>query len=107
MAAGPPNDDIADGPEAVDFGIAALAAHVDGAELSFPATADEVVATLDDPEIDFDPTGNTVALSVVLERVDRREFESRRELLDALHPEFERLRRSSGGFLSWVRGLFK
>lgn len=107
MAAGPPNDDITDGPEAVDFGIAALAAHIDGADLSFPATADEVVTTLDDPEIDFDPTGNAVALSVVLEQVERHKFDSRRDLLDALHPEFERLRRSSGGFLSWLRGFFK
>lgn len=104
MAARPPSDDL-DEPGAVEFGIAALDAHLDGADLAFPATADEVVATLDDPPIDYDPSGSSVRLSTVLERVDPDRFESRQDLLDAVHPEFERLRERSG-VLSWLRSLF-
>ncbi|PSP79536.1 hypothetical protein BRC81_04815 [Halobacteriales archaeon QS_1_68_20] len=105
MAVRPPSNDD-DKPDAVDFGIAAMDAHLEGADLTFPATADEIVQALGDPEVDYDPSGNAVALSTVLEHVDRDRFDSRQELLDVLHPEFESLRRSSGGVVSWLKSLF-
>ncbi len=87
------------------FGIAALDAHVREAELAFPATADEIVETLGDPDIEYDPAGNTVALSTVLAEVEQKEFERRRELMNALHPAFEQRRQSGGGVLGWVRSV--
>lgn len=106
MGVRPPSNDLDDDPDTVDFGIAALDAHLDRAELAFPATAEEVVRALGDPEVDYDPKGSAIALSSVLEDVDRDRFESRTDLLDALHPEFERRRRNAGGVLSWFRSLF-
>ncbi len=105
MAVRPPSNDD-DEPDTVDFGIAAMDVHLERADLTFPATAEEVVRTLDDPQVDYDPSGNAVALSTVLEHVDRDRFDSRQQLLDVLHPEFESLRRSSGGVVSWLRSLF-
>lgn len=90
----------------MEFGIAALDAHLEDAEVSFPATAEEVTAALGDPAVDYAPSGGSVRLSKVLERVDRDRFESRQDLLDATHPEFERLRERGGGVLGWLRGLF-
>lgn len=103
MAARPPSNDL-DEPAAVEFGIVALDAHLDDADLAFPATPDEVVAALSDPAIDYDPSGSSVRLSAVLERVDQDRFETRQDLLDAVHPEFERLREGSG-IVAWFRSL--
>lgn len=104
MAAPPPDDDL-DEPDAVAFGIAALDAHLEDADVEFPATAEEVTAALEDPEVEYGPTGGSVRLSTVLDRVEQDRFESGRELLDATHPEFERLRRRGGGLLGWLRSL--
>jgi hypothetical protein len=104
MAARPPPDDL-DDPDPTEFGIVALDAHLDGADLQFPATAREVLDALGDPSVVYGPSGATVELSAVLDRLDRERFDSRQELLDATHPEFERLRQR-GGPLSWLRSLF-
>lgn len=103
MAARPPSDDL-DEPDSVEFGIAALDAHLDDADLSFPATPGEVTDALGDPAVDCDPSGRAVRLSTALEGVDRERFESRQDLLDAVHPEFERLR-ERGGVFAWLRSL--
>lgn len=103
MAARPPTDDL-DEPDAVEFGITALDAHLEEADLDFPATGDEVVAALDDPDVPYEPSGGTVALSRVLDRVDAEQFDSRQALLDGTHPEFERLR-ERGGVVAWLRSL--
>ena len=103
----PQGDDDDSGPASVDFGIAALAAEVDRGDIEFPATAAEIRRALDDPQIAYDPHGNSVALSEVLDAVPRQKYESKKELLNALHPAFEELRTSSGrGILGWVRSLF-
>lgn len=102
----PDNDELDDGPDAVDFGIAALDALLDDADVSYPATGDEVVAALDDPQVAYDPNGNTVALSTVVEATNRTEFDSELDLLDALHPEFEAHRRSRDGLIEKLRALF-
>lgn len=106
MGVRPPSGGGGGGPDAVEFGIAALDGYLDRTDTTFPATADELVADLGDPTVEYDPSGNAVALSTVLDRVDADRFESRQQFLDAVHPEFERLRRRGGGGLfGWVRSL--
>lgn len=103
MAARPPTNDL-DEPDAVEFGITALDAHLEDADLSFPATGEDVVAALEDPAVPYEPSGATVALSAVLDRVDAERFDSRQDLLDATHPAFERYR-ERGGVVGWLRSL--
>lgn len=105
MAARPPTGDDDGDAEPVVFGIATVDKHLRDADVSFPATGEDVVAALGDPEVKCGPTAHRVALSAVVERTDRSEFETRREFLDALYPEFERERTQSGGFVSWLRSL--
>ena len=102
----PSDDDLDDEPDTVEFGIAALDAHLDRADLSFPASEEEIIDALGDPKIDYDPRGRDVRLSKVLDRVEPNEFESRQELLDSTHYEFERRRQQGGGPLAWLRSLF-
>ncbi|WP_049903059.1 DUF5789 family protein [Halococcus agarilyticus] len=106
MAARPPQDD-AEEPDTLAFGIAALDDRLDRADLTFPADADETVRALGDPDVPYDPSGRSMALSAALERVERERFDSEDELLDALHPVFEE-RRQSGptGLLDRLRSLF-
>ena len=105
MAVRPPDDDSS-GPETIEFGIAALDARIDEASVEFPATADELVSGLDDPDIPYDASGNTVALRTVLDRIPTQTYESESQLLDQSHPIFEEYRRStSNGFLSQLRAL--
>lgn len=106
MGVRPPADD-GGGTRGVEFGIADVESRLSESSLSFPATGEEVVRALGDPDVAYDPSGSSVALSSVVERADRERFDSRREFLNALHPEFEALRTSRGaGLLGWVRSLF-
>lgn len=106
MGVRPPQDD-ADEPESLAFGIAALAERLDRADISYPIGSAELVRVLDDPEIPCDPAGNGLALSTALDRADQERFDSADELHDALHPVFERHRRSSStGILGRLRSLF-
>jgi len=98
MAARPPQQDTSS-PDSVEFGIAALAGHLDRAEVEFPATQEEVVRALGDPDVPYDAAGNTVALSEAMEALPKRAFDSKSELLDLLHPVFEEYRVSTGGSL--------
>ena len=105
MAVRPPQDDSSE-PDAIEFGIAALDARLDEAVLDFPATADEVVGALGNTAIPYDAAGNTVALDDALAEVPKTRFESETELLNALHPVFERHRESAaGGFIQQLRDL--
>ncbi|USZ68055.1 hypothetical protein NGM10_15140 [Halorussus salilacus] len=105
MGVRPPQSNSGDdGPEVIEFGIAEVAAELDEADLSFPATGAEVVSTLSDPRIDYNAKGHAVALSEALSELDRDRFESEQELLNALHPVFERYRNSrSPGVIERVR----
>ncbi len=94
MAVRPPQDDDEE-PETLAFGIAALNARLDRADLEWPASDREVLAALDDPSIPYDAAGNDVALETVLDRVPVTEYESETELLNALHPVFEEYRENS------------
>jgi len=104
MAVRPPQQG-GDEPDSLQFGIAALTPYLSEADLSFPATSDEIVRALGDPEIPFDANGNSVALSEALEVTGSSRFDTKRELLDALHPVFEEYRASSGGIFSQLRAL--
>jgi hypothetical protein len=104
MAVRPPQQD-GDEPDSLEFGIAALSPYLSNSDLTFPATTDEIVRALGDPEIPYDANDNTVALSEALAAVGPSEFDSKRELLDALHPVFEEYRASGGGIFSQLRAL--
>ena len=103
MAAVPPPSD-GDEPDTVTFGIPALDERLRENEVTFPITADSPVSELDDPEIPCDPAGRSIRLSAAIDHADRHRFESRRDLLNALHPVFEDVRESSS-VTGWLRRL--
>lgn len=89
------------------FGIAAVDARLQEVDIVFPATAEEVKRALGDAEVPYEPGGGTVRVAEVVEQTGTREFDTRQELLNALHPAFEEMRNSSTpGFIQWVRSLF-
>ncbi|MFB6252936.1 MAG: hypothetical protein ABEI27_14835 [Halobellus sp.] len=104
MAVRPPQQGD-DEPDSLEFGIAALTPYLSEANLTFPATTDEIVRALGDPAIPYDANGNAVALSEALAAVNRKQFDTQRELLDALHPVLEEYRASGGGLFSQLRAL--
>ena len=103
MAVRPPQDESSE-PDTVAFGIAALNARLDEAEVQFPATSEEILRQVDAQEIPYDSSGNTLALSEALGQLSRDRFENETELLDLLHPVFEERRESSpGSFIGRLR----
>jgi len=105
MAARPPQQDSSS-PDAIEFGIAALVGHLDHVDIEYPATSEEIVRALGDPEIPYDASGGAVALSEALGQLPARSFDSKSELLDMLHPVFEEYRvSSSGSILGRLRGI--
>ena len=104
MGVRPPTDDTDDEPETLAFGIAALDEYVD--DVSFPATGRELTDRLDDPSVPYDAAGNELRLSAALAETDRERFETEQELLNALHPVFERHReRAANSIVAQLRGL--
>lgn len=105
MAVRPPQQDSSD-PESIEFGIAALNARLDDAEVAFPATKREILDQLNNTDVPYDGAGNTVALAEAFESIPKDRFETETELLDVLHPVFEEYRRSSsGGLFGRLRSL--
>ncbi|MXR19805.1 DUF5789 family protein [Halobacterium bonnevillei] len=105
MAARPPTRNE-DPEEPTAFGIVAVDDHLTDADLEFPATKRDVVDALGDPRVPRGPNDPEIALSTVLERVDRERFESRRQLLDDLHHAFEAERTGTTSVLAWLKSLF-
>ncbi|ADD04499.1 uncharacterized protein Nmag_0915 [Natrialba magadii ATCC 43099] len=106
MGVRPPSSGDDDDPESVEFGIAAVDAHLRTADLSFPATKDDVAAELGHERIPYDVHGNDVALGEMLDEVQAREFRSRQQLLNELHQPFEEYRQEhSGGMFQQVRSM--
>ena len=103
MAVPPPKNDS--DLAAITFGIAAMDEVLDETGVSFPADAAELQTVLGDQEVPYDPKGNTVDFGTVLDKTDQNRFESRRELLNALHPVFEEMRQG-GGLGAWLQSLF-
>ena len=104
MGVRPPSSNTDDGPEVIEFGIAEVAAELDGAEVSFPATGEEVVRSLSNPRIDYNAKGHAVSLSEAVGDTSRNRFESQQDFLNTLHPVFERYRTSrTPGVIERVR----
>lgn len=97
MGVRPPADGPDREPDTVSFGIAALDARLEEANLTYPVEEEALVRSLGDPEIPYDPAGNTVSLSEALDRSHMSRFTSEQELLNALHPVFESYRQGAGG----------
>jgi len=105
MAVRPPQQG-SDDPDTIEFGIAALDARLSESSVEFPATADELNRALGDSEIPCDASGHTLALREALDAVPIQQFDTKTELLDALHPVFEERRTSTGsGILGQLRAL--
>lgn len=93
-------------PAVIEFGIAAFAAHLDDASVTFPVTSEELIDELDDPDIPVDARGTSVSLSKSLESIEKDEFASEREIKSELHPIFESYRdQASTNLLTSIRGL--
>lgn len=90
-------------PDAIEFGIAVLDEQIGKADVSFPATAEEVRHALGDREIPYDGKGRTITLGEALDQVPQSRFENKTEFLDALYPVFDRKRREGGGLLTSLR----
>lgn len=104
MGMRPPPSNSDEGPDVIEFGIAEVAAELDRADVSFPASGEEVVRSLSNPRIDYNARGHEVALSEAVAELDRDRFEGKQELLNALHPVFERYRTSrTPGVIERVR----
>ncbi len=102
MAAPPPQGD--ETQTAITFGIAAMDEHLADAELTFPATREAILRELGDRQVAYDPRGNTMSLETALAETGRTRFDSRRELMNALHPVFEQKRRG-GGLGGWLESI--
>lgn len=106
MGVRPPQDNDASEPETIEFGIAAVDARLRESDLDFPASVDAVERTIGDEPVPFDATGSTVTLDVALAETGRESFETRQELMNALHPVFEEYRATrSGSLFGRIRGL--
>jgi len=105
MGARPPQNDTSE-PDVIEFGIAALSARLDEADVEFPTTSTELCAAVDDTAIPVDGTGNTLELQQALDRVPQDSFDSESTLLDLLHPVFEEHRKQAGeSFFGRLRTL--
>ncbi|MEF8779746.1 MAG: hypothetical protein V5A46_03605 [Haloferacaceae archaeon] len=103
MAVTPPGGES--DPDHIEFGIASLAARLEEADVEFPATAGEVCAAIDNTSVPYDGSGNTLELEEALSEVGSDRFESESQLLEELHPVFERRRRAGGGIVVRLRQL--
>ncbi|MHB9286184.1 hypothetical protein ACKVMT_03990 [Halobacteriales archaeon Cl-PHB] len=106
MGVQPPSDDVDDGPDVVEFGIAALDAELESHEVEFPVDADDLAASHGDVSIPVDVGGSDMTLREAVELSDRRQFHSEQDLLNALHPIFEEKREAvSNSLLAQLRAL--
>lgn len=106
MGVQPPSDDLDDGPDVVEFGIAALDARLEELDATFPTDAATLRENYGDIAIPIDAAGTEITFADALDEVDRDQFPSEQELLNALHPVFEERReRSSRSILAQLRAL--
>lgn len=106
MGVRPPANDDDDGPEVIEFGIAALDATLSDADVTYPTDAQSLTNQLGHVEVPYDASGHTMTLEEALSNADRRTFEHEQELLNALHPVFEAKREATGNsLLAQLRSL--
>ena len=91
MGVQPPTDG-GDEPTAIEFGIAALDAKLVDHDIEYPASAGEIRKQVGDVPVPYDPAGHTITVGEALETATLTRFESEQELLNVLHPVFERKR---------------
>jgi hypothetical protein len=102
----PPQNESSE-PDTIEFGIAALNARIDDSGVSFPATAGEVVESVQTADIPYDGSGNTIHLGEVLSQAGQQEFDNQTELLNTVHPIFEEKRANSApGFIERIKNAF-
>jgi hypothetical protein len=105
MAVRPPSGDGTD-PDAIEFGIAALAAHLDEGAVDFPADTETIADALDHVAVPVDANETTVSIDDALRATERTHYESRNQLLNELHPVFEAYRaEASTSIVGRLRGL--
>ncbi|QLH78923.1 hypothetical protein HZS55_17205 [Halosimplex rubrum] len=106
MGVRPPSNDVDEEPDVVEFGIAALDARLADADVGFPATAAELRDRFGDATVPYDAAGNEMPVAEALAETDRESFDSEDDLLNALHPVFERKRQAaSTSIVKQLRGL--
>lgn len=101
MAVRPPGDGSE--PDHIEFGIAALAARLEEADVEFPATAEEICAGIENTAVPYDGSGNTLELREALSELGTDRFETKTQLLEEIHPVFEHRRRTGGGIVERIR----
>ena len=104
MGVRPPADDDLSEPDVIEFGIPALDARLEN--VSFPTTSERLQSEHGDLEVPYNASGSTVTLREVLEAIDHDTFESEQELLNAVHPVFERKRaQNPSGLFGQLRSM--
>ncbi|WP_410764652.1 hypothetical protein [Haloferax sp. DFSO60] len=105
MAVRPPSGDGTE-PDAIEFGIAALAPHLDEKDVDFPADTETIADALDHVAIPVDANETTVTIDDALKATERTHYDSRNDLLNDLHPVFEAYRaEASTSLVGRLRGL--
>jgi len=106
MGVQPPSNEVDEEPDVIEFGIAALDARLEDLEVSFPADADRLRREYGSLTVPVDAAGTEITLADALEATDREEFDSEQDLLNTLHPVFERRReKSSRSLIARLRAL--
>lgn len=106
MGVRPPSNDVEDEPDVVEFGIAALDARLETEALDYPVSATDLERRFGDATIPYDASGHETSISDAIAETDRETFESKADLLNALHPVFERKRQAAPtGILAQLRSM--
>ncbi|MEF8906681.1 MAG: hypothetical protein V5A13_02365 [Haloarculaceae archaeon] len=106
MGVQPPSNDLEEGPDVVEFGIAALAARVEDLEIEYPVEAEMLVDRYGDIAVPVDAAGTEVSVAEAVRASGRHRFDSEQDLLNALHPVFEEKREAtSRNILAQLRAL--
>lgn len=108
MKARPPqNDGVDDDQEMIAFGIAALDSYLSDADVTFPMDKQTLRETLGYADVPYNATGNAIQLDTALDHTSSQRFENKQELLNELHPVFERYRQEEGNhLLDRIRSMF-
>jgi len=105
MGVRPPADN-SDEPDVIEFGIAALDDRLSDVEIEYPATAREVRDAAGHITVPFDASGHSMTVAEALDEANATAFDNEQELLNDLHPIFERKREATrNSILSQLRAL--
>lgn len=90
------NNGVGDGTEMIAFGIAALDSYLTDGDVSFPTDKQTLRETIGHVDVPYNATGNTLQLDTALDHTSKQQFENEQELLNELHPVFEKHRQEQG-----------